>query len=450
MKKSIALLLGLSFAQNSLAMDIKEALSIAYDKSPQIKSYQEEYISAMQEYPEVLSSGFLPDISISTSTSSQKGRDTEVGQNLPRKMTGYSRQLNISQNLFAGGSSVSNLAAVKHKIDASKIRYILQEQEFLLKATIAYIEAIVSKEKLEATNALVASLEKEYESAEEKMNVGEATKTDVAAAKAEKSNALAQKAKANSEYLANVSRFSSLFGVEPKDLVMPEIPKDLPDNFETFNNKATLLNLNVRYSRSQMLSSKNFANAAKGALLPRVELQASKSQNSTRGDTNSSLVSKRDTLSTSLVLNIPILSHGGAEHSKVRKAKAQHRRAAYEQDQALKNNTTQLIQDWENFIAAKQTVQFGAEALEAKTLELEGRRSMYEVGISTMLDVLKTEKEHYEAVVRNIMYKEELIKAAFTVKSDLAQLTAKDMGLNAKIFDPEREFRKTKFKVVGF
>ena len=209
-------------------------------------------------------------------------------------------------------------------------------------------------------------------------------------------------------------------------------------------------NLNLRTQDVNFLTTKNQVLAAKGQLLPSVDLSASASRSNGSTENNFQKTTTKNTYSTGISLTIPIIQAGGAQHSKIRQAKAQLRQAVYSKDYLKKSIKTQLIQNWEQYIAAKQSLVFTKEAIEAKQMELDGIKSMFNVGVKTMLDVLTVEKEFYDVVVQNITAKEQMIKIAFTIKSDLAQLTAKDLALTAKLFDPEAEFRKTKFKILGF
>lgn len=455
MKKYYLGFLGILLSHSAMGLEVKEALEFAYKNNPTLKSFQQDYIGDLQEFPQALSQGFLPDISISTKENLSKQTPLQRFQGIragePSKSEEFARNITLQQNIFAGGSSVFGLAAVKHKLDASKIKYISKEQEFLLKGILAYVGLIAAKDQLDVAKSFVNSAEKEYESANEKFKVGEATTTDVAQAKAQYSQALAQNAGSNAGYLAAKSNFKSYFGIEADDTIkVPEVPADLPDNYDTYRSKALATNLNIRSVNAQLKSSKNSLKASSGKLLPTVTAQAQASSGFSGSPNIGNSKSGTRSYSTTLSVNIPILSQGGAEYSKIRAAKAQYRQATYLVDQTNHNIDTQLIQNWEGFIATKLQVEFTEEAVSAYKLVYEGTKSQYAVGVATLLDVLKAEKEMYNAINQSISAKQKYIEAAYTIKSDLAQLTAKDMGLNVKLFDPEAEFRKTKFKIVGF
>jgi outer membrane protein len=447
MKKIVTLALFLTTCLDANAFGIKEALEKAYTTNPLIKSYQEEYIGSLQEFPKALSQNFLPDIRAKTDIANSKQRET-INQNYARGEKS-SRSIIATQNIFSGGSSMASMAAVKHKLDAAKLKYVSKEQEFILNGILTYVELIAAKEKLEASKSFVSSSQKEYEASEEKLKVGEATTTDVALAKAQYSQSLADLANANAGLLTKRSAFEVYFGESSDDISLPEVPNDLPDTFDNFLSKAKLTNINSRISESSLKAAKNVNLASQGSLLPKVNAVVKTEDNISKNETNFNQTKGRS-VTTVLQFDIPILESGGAEYSKIRESKAQLRKAVHELDYTRKSTETKLISDWEIFTASKQSMIFANEAMEARKLAYEGMKSRYDVGLTPITDVLKAEKDYYDSVVQNIQVKEQHIKAAYTIKSDLAQLTAKDLGLKVKLFDVEAEFRKTKFKVIGF
>ncbi len=447
MNKALSLLILTLISAKAHAISLYDALSQAYTSNSQLKAIQEDYITAIQKYPETLSNEFLPSVNAVSSLNSIKDKTTNTIQ---QNSTQYQKSLQVKQNVFAGGSSSANLASTKYAIDAAKLKYISDEQKFLLDATVTYINVIISKEKLEASKAFVSSVQKQYEAAQEKLKVGEATQTQVAAAKAGKFRAQLQEANNNAAYKTAISSFISTFGVEPADIHMPEVPSDLPETYEVFEKLAMNTSLDLRSVKANLLSTKNKVSAAKGNLLPSVDIsvQANRMDNKYENTLNKTVA--QNSYTTGISLTIPIIPNGGAEHSRIRQAKSQLRKLVYSKEYYEKAIKTQIIQHWEQYNAAKLAIEFAKSAVEAKQMELDGIKSMYHVGLKTMIDVLDAEKEFYNTAVENITTKEQLIKAAFTIKSDLAQLTAKNLGLNIKPFDPEMEFRKTKFKILGF
>ena len=90
------------------------------------------------------------------------------------------------------------------------------------------------------------------------------------------------------------------------------------------------------------------------------------------------------------------------------------------------------------------------ESVKAQTLAVEGVQSGYEVGTQTLLDVLTQQNTLNQARSSAVNAKNQYFQVVFAMKSLMGQLTAKQMKLKAKYFDPDYEFRNVKHKIVGF
>ncbi|MDX1924547.1 MAG: TolC family protein [Rickettsiaceae bacterium] len=433
----------------SEAIELKDALTKAYLDHPKIKIYQENFIATIQEFPQVLSEEFLPDVSLSTRTTTTKTKYKNYPGTPTTNSDSFSRQVQVTQPLLSGGTAVSTLAAIKHKIDASKVEYISKEQEFLLEAIDTYISLLTNKEKADASRSFVLSAQKQYESEEEKLKVGQSTLAEVAGAKAQYAKALYTNADDNAKYIASQSAFKSLFKVDPVDITFPDHPEGMPSDYEDFKNKAIAASLSLRSIHSQTKAQKNLVVAEYGKLLPKLSAQVSAQEGSSPSNALPTNL-KTKSYSTTLSLSVPIVSSGGSEHSRIRAAKAKLRSAVHSLDSAKNGIESQLISDWETYISSKIALEYASQEVAARKLAYEGTKTAFDVGVSTLVDVLKAEKDMYDSMAQHIQTKRGAIISAYKIKSDLAQLTAKNMGLSAKIFDPDAEFRKTKFRILGF
>lgn len=441
-------ILPLLYSSTAFCLTLEDAITKAYENNPELKSYQQEYIREIQQYPEAFSEGFLPDVSIQASSS--KIRQPSQIQGHASKGSNLQGSFNIVQNLFAGWAGIHGLSAASKAVEAAKLDYLAKEQKFIQDAVKTYIDFIVASEKFESTKSFVNSARNEYEASLERKKVGEVTKSEVATAKAQLSEALASHSANRAAMKTTENKFTEFFGINPGEIHMPDLPKDLPSSFDEFKDFALGNNLIVKRQFMQLLSLRSKSKASYAGLLPKLNARFTKSNKIDESHETVRKTEEHASYTTSLELSVPILPRGGSEYSKIRRAKSEYRRNVAVLENIKRQINTQLIQTWENFIAAKDASEFSKEAVEARKLAYDSTKSAYEVGLKTMLEVLKAEKELFEAVARNIQHRENYIKAAYDIKSELAQLTAKEMHLHAKLFDPDQELRKTKFKLLGF
>ncbi|MDX1923983.1 MAG: TolC family protein [Rickettsiaceae bacterium] len=451
-KKKYMILVATVFSLEASAISLLDAMSMAYRQNPKIKASQEEYIASIQKFPETLSENFLPDVRYynQDQRNSTKIKDDPTGYPVTKKS--MSRGIQMKQSLFAGGSGITSLNAARYQVDAAKIKYISSEQEFLLEGIKTYVAYIAAQEKFDSSKAYVISTQRQYEAELEKMKVGQSTSTDVASTKAQYSRALYENAKNMASLSTTQSAFKAFFSTEPADLKLPNLPENLPSSFDIFKTEALAANLNIKSYSAQMKAQKNAVRANQGKLLPSIDLTLSTTENlsSQFNNAGASFPLKTRSNSATVAIDIPILSRGGAEHSRIRAEKAKLRTIAYNLDNINNVIEAQLISHWEDLESTKLALKFAEEELSARKLAYEGLKSSFEVGLSTLLEVLEAEKNLYQSKSNMVETNQALIIAAYTIKSDLAQLTAKSLGLGAKLFDPDLEFRKTKIRIIGF
>lgn len=453
-KKILLLSTTIILSHNAYSYELREALEHAYKENPTIKKLQENFYSTAQKYPETLSSHFLPDIRASSQNQDSKVKSRSLGAS-PGYPESKANSVKIEQNLFNGGSSVAALAKVSHTIMAEKYKYLIEEQEFLTKAIEVYVNYIIAEDKVEATKAYVASAQKEYDATEARLKVGEATKVNLAATKSQLAEALFAISKSQADLATSKVVFISYFGREPENLLFPEIPEGIPADLESFKLTALENNYILKANSHNNKAAKNGLRESAGSLLPKASLSASQSNQFSDSNVGTNINptyyrAKQKSYSTTLSLDIPILSRGGAEHSRIRMARSQHRASVYELENSKNQFEIGLIDTWEKYQSSKLMLDFANEALNAKHLQYEGMKSAYEVGLEDIIKVLKTESELFDQKLKQIDAKQKLIISAYKLKAFISELHPVNLGLNVDTFEPQKEFNRSKFKIIGF
>jgi outer membrane protein len=279
------------------------------------------------------------------------------------------------------------------------------------------------------------------------MKVGEATVTEVALASANLAKAEAAKSGQYSRLISAHADFRTTTGIEPNDqIIFPSIPENLPESFEQLEIQVKKSNLDLLSSKYTMLQAKHGLKSAAGALLPNADIQLKADKFFYKQETTPNTMS----YSTSLIVSIPIFSRGGAEYSKIRESKKTARQAVYGLDYTEKQVTSQVISIWESYLASKDSIVFVDKAVEAQTLALDGVQQQYAVGSASMLEVLKSQEDLNQVKSQAVDTRKNYILTAYKLKALMGQLTASQMKLNTKYFNPEQEFRSVKHKIIGF
>jgi outer membrane protein len=444
MYKFAAFFIVLLMQYNAFAVNLKEALAIAYDNNDELKIARRDFLNDIESFPQALS-GFMPRIDsvIVTRDTKDKGK-SQYNKGTTESHT-VQKNLEIQQPIFNGGKSIASLKAAQSGFRSARGKFYANEQKVLLSLIDVYLKCYENEQKYSISSASVESSKKQLESTEMRLKLGESTETELAKAKAQLAIAETNKLKIHAELQAARANFVKMFGIEPKDITIPDLPSNLPSSLEELLQKATLANPAIESSRHAVVSYKANELAAKADLLPQVNF----SINTGRSYRDNDKANSRS-LTSSLSMQIPIYSKGGFEYSKIRQAKNQTRKSSIELNELIKRIYASAIGSWESFNAAKYGIAASTQAVQASQIAYEGTVQEELVGSKMLLEVLEAQRQLEQAKTQNVEANVAYISSAYQMKALIGDLTAKSLKLKESYFSPENEFKKIKSKIIGF
>lgn len=444
----------LLIASNSHAVMLDEALTNGYNNNEELKIIRQDFLTEIEQFPQALAE-FMPRVRANIDNQRSRitpksGLVTADNDNISRKSDRLSKSITLEQNLFNGGSSVARLKAAQHAFEASRASYYAKEQEIMVNEINLYLTTVEAQEKYNISKSSVKANRTQLEAMKEKFKLGESTETDVANAESGLANAESNQAVAYSNFEAAKANFRRVFGIEPVSISMPVIPDNMPKSLDELIEKSVKINPRVQTARSNTDSAKSQELAAKGALLPTVNFSVQNSRDFfNRQNQRSSEVNRRSVTST-VSVNIPILQRGGTEYSDVRRAKYATKKSAIQHDAQVKQVKANAKATWENFQAVKQRITAARKGVKAATIAYEGVVQEEMLGSKTIIDVLTNEDRLNQAKQVKVEAEKELVLAAYNIKALLGKTTAKSMKLPVDYFEPEKEFKSVKRKIIGF
>ena len=436
-KLSVAMILLIGNIANSNANDLNDLLAKAYGNSDTIAQQKLQFKSAIEQYTAVLST-FLPTVQYNMNfrDNHQFTKDSGLKQ---------SSVLEARLPLFNGGGSIANLKAAKALVDVGKAKWHQAEQEYLLSSINTYIEYYTTLETYAVSNSSVNSTGKQYEAATEKLKLGEATKTEVAAAQAQYTKALAERSSIYSKLVSSKLKFNNLFGDVGASKSNIEAPKI------AFNNSKELakamLNNNYEYKQAQsnIIANKYKVYASASQLAPTIS--GSIEYQNVQEFVMQPLAG---TYTTTIQVNVPIFHSQTNVYSATRQARNTWKSSQLHLMDVLKKLKEKAGELCASYEASKLTVKYSKEAMIAAQLVYDGTIQEEAVGNKSMLDVLDAESGLYKAKTQYLDRKQQYIILAYQIKSLTGDLTAKALGLKVDIFDPDLEFKKLSSRMIGF
>jgi outer membrane protein len=423
----------------AFAESLLDSLASAYATNPTIKADRARQRGTDEQVPQALS-GWRPTITANASAA-HEWTDSDVSD--PASFDPLNVNIALSQPLFRGFKTVNGVAAAEASVLAGRQNLLAIEQGILFSAIQAYADVVRDRRIVALRTANVGVLQRQAKAAAARFAVGEVTRTDVAQARARVSQSQASLSSAKASLNAACAKYHQLIGKNPGNLKVPAVAK-LPKSLQTALSQANEINPNILSAALvQEIAGYNIE-IAKGDLMPSLSLEASASLT---GNPNSS-VDWASEEKVGLQLSVP-LYNGGRTYSGVREAKqveSQRTIQIIETGRAVREAVTRA---W-GFVSSAREAIVSAKAQVASTaLALDGVRQEYLVGSRTTLDVLNAEQEVLNARISLVSDERDLVVASYQVLASIGKLTARHLGLNVSLYDPEDNYIEVRDKWIG-
>ncbi len=433
------------------AITLQEALTSAYDNDEELKSIRQDYLNEIEAFPKALSE-FMPRVNARYQKSQQHSKlsGTKSEPTIKQDSDRGTKSLSISQSLFNGGSSAAGLRQANHAQKIAKASFYNSEGQLLLKEIEAYLAVYATAEKYTISKISVKANEVLLTSVRAKFKVGEATETDVASARSSFAIAEANAAASFAEHESAKANFRRLFALEPENIKIPSLAVDPNVNLDNLLNSALINNHTIIASKENINAAKAGELRQKGVLLPKVDLEISKSIEKKNEASLQSQNPNTRGLVTTLAVTVPILSQGGAEYSAIRTAKNNARKALANFNAQTKKVKAECESTVQSFMALQRQIQARDKSVKAAEIAYAGAVQEEKLGSKTLIDVIRAEEQLNKTRLERIEANKELVAQSYKLKLLTGDLTAIGMNLPVNLFNPDEEYRSVKTKIVGF
>ncbi|MEM6682759.1 MAG: TolC family outer membrane protein [Pseudomonadota bacterium] len=442
------------------AQTLEEALAQTYQSNPVLEA-QRAALRQVDENVFQANSGYLPNLSGTgsidrtqtdftvESVTTPEGT-TDGGDELSFPATNTALSASVNQPIFRGFRTKNSVKRAKADVLAGRANLATVEQDVLLQTVTTYVNVLRDQAVLKLNDNLIAVLRRQLEASQDRFRVGEITRTDVAQSQARLADAVSRRAAAAADLTASQEQYRRVVGDLPVNLVepkTPDLPIDVTAATQTAFERAPII-LAARYNEEAAQSS---VKEAKGGLLPSVNGFARISRN-TGVQVLGPAITADNTRVVSTVgaeVTVPFFQ-SGAEYSAVRQAKQLRSQRILEIRAAERQVVEQVTTAWEVYQASLAQIKANEESVNANNIALEGVRQEAAVGSRTTLDVLDAEQEALDAQVNLVRAKRDQTVAAYSLLASMGQLTARQLDLAVKIYDPEEHADKVDWKFFGF
>lgn len=438
------------------------SMADAYKTNPQIKQ-QIAAVRASVEKVVQAKSGWRPTLTATLSqgltqannkgdTIRQQVETSGSGVSKSQKDANSSAKLELRQNIFSGGQTVYQVKESEAAYQSSKATLIETEQNVLLQVSTSYMQLMSKYAEIELLKRNEVNLRETLKATQDKFDVGEETRTSVAQAEAQLADGIAQRINAEAELEQIKATFEKTTFRKAGRLTRPEIPSTMPKTLDEVIEKARVFSPTLTKAVYAEKSARFAVDRVTGALLPSVDLVGSSSASRDRLENkyvaarNPTVINPRNDRavnhSVQVQMSIP-LYEGGRVRSQRREAGESAEQSRIQIEQARREVVERAVAAWSRYKSAESRILEFKKQVKANLVSLDGTQQELLVGSKILLDVLNAISRLVQSQVNLVRAEQDYLSAAFEVLFVTGQLTAKSLGLQVSLYDPEIHYQET-------
>lgn len=403
--------------QVSAADSLKDALIGAYKHSGLLQQ-QRALLRAADEDVAQSISALKPVIAFSAAA---------TGTNANSNSFDYSASGTLSAQitLYDNNRSRLGVEAAKEAVLAGREGLVLAEQQILFRAIDAYLNVRRQRQLVALRNKNLTLLNRELSAAQDRFDVGEVTRTDVALAEARMASARGDLASAQGALSRAIAEYANAVGRKPGDL---QAVKPVPS-------PAKLVAAAVEFAQRNHPSAKRAQREVTVAELNVARAEAAMGSTVTLTG-RIGIDDDFDTTETAQIeLSQPIYQ-GGRLSSLVRQAQAR-RDASLTNVHVASNDVRQSVENaFADLSIARAQIESAERQVRAAQTAFNGVREEAKLGARTTLDVLDAEQELLNARTQRISALIDERRASYGVLVSMGVLTADYLKLGIQTYDP--------------
>ncbi|MGX1306563.1 outer membrane protein [Amorphus suaedae] len=429
---------------------MKDSLASAYSNNPTLNQARAQLRSVDEGVP-LAKSGIRPQIFGTFSASSQYTGLHGVYSPLTSQKFNASGAnnpigvgLNFTQPIFQGFQTKNSVLQAKAAVRAQRELLRNSEQSVLLDAATSFEDVIQNTSIVGLRQSDVTFLNEQVKASNDRLDVGEGTRTDVSQSQARYAQAQSDLNFAEANLASSKATFRQVTGLDARNLVdnlnlSAKLPPSLDralaigqDNHPAI--QSAIHNVDVAQYNVKTLE---------GQFMPDVSLNGSVGRTYDNGSADYS-----DSAQVTLNVNIPIYQ-GGRVSSQVRQAKEDLGYARIQVD-ILRDQVRQaIVQAWADYQASVASIQAARTGVFAQQLALQGVIEEQKVGQRTTLDVLDSQRDLVDAQVTLVQAERNKVVAAYSLLSTTGQLGVEMLDLRVARYQPDSHYKAVKDKWIG-
>jgi outer membrane protein len=428
------------------AETLNQALAKAYESNPTLNAARANQMATDENFAIQRAAG-LPSANL-TSTFNENvlipGGQFVI---IPRTL---STQVRVDVPIYQGGLVKFGMKAADARIAAGEETLRGTEASVFSQVVAAYNDVLRDTQIVEFNRANVKTLETNLRATQDRFEVGDLTRTDVAQSEARLAQAQADLRNAEANLIASKERYIQQVGEAPSELSPPPPLPGLPASVDEAVEIAIKENPDIAAATKNSEAAGYDVKGARAGRLPRLGAFGTVNRNDNFNGARAAsglpinIPSTQESAVVGGQLTLP-LYQGGRPAAQIRQAQARVTAAMENQIATERQVIQQVRAAFASYRASLDVIKSAEAAIAANSLSLEGVRAENSVGNRTIIEVLNAEQELINAKVILATARRNAYVAGFTLLAAIGSAEARDLNLEGvKLYDSKDNYRRVK------
>ena len=430
---------------------LREALARAYETNPTLEAARAQQRATDEDVPIQLSRAG-PDVSA-------VANHIEFVKVSPNSFTAPERRfqggIDVTVPIYSGGAVKNGIKAAKERVAAGQADLRGTESSIFSQVVAAYMDVLRTEALATLAGNQVDVLGVNLEATNDRFEIGELTRTDIAQSQSRLAIAQSDFRNAQANLIAARETYIQLVGSAPNDLQAPPPLPGLPDTVGEAVTVALEYNPDLIAAKERAEAAGYDSEVAGASRLPTiggfVNYDYTDFFGTLGGPISANFAQDETTANVGVQLTIP-LYQGGRPAAQQRQAYARENAALENVIATERNVIAQTRSAYSSWQASQAVIESSQAAVDAAELSLEGVRAENSIGNRTILDVLNAEQELLSARAQLVTARRNAYVAGFSVLAAMGRAEARDLNLDTGgvLYDPVVNYDRVRNKIFDW
>jgi outer membrane protein len=442
---AVAMLAATALAGTAAHADtLNQALAKAYQTNPTLNAARANQMATDENFVIQRAAG-LPSATINSTFNENVLIPGGQFVIIPRTLN---TQVQVQVPIYQGGLVKFGMKAADARIAAGAETLRATEASVFSQVVAAYNDVLRDSQIVEFNSANVRTLETNLRATQDRFEVGDLTRTDVAQSEARLAQASADLRNAEANLIASKERYIQQVGEAPAELSPPPPLPGLPASVDEAVEIAIKENPDIAAATKNSEAAGLDVKAARASRLPTLSAFGNLNRNDNFGGARAQIPINIPATQESGVIGAQMqlpLYQGGRPSAQIRQAQAR-KTAAMENQIASERLVIQQVRSaFASYRASLDVIRSAEAAISANSLSLEGVRAENGVGNRTIIEVLNAEQELINARVILATARRNAYVAGFTLLAAIGSAEARDLDLEGvTLYDSKANLNRSR------